>query len=151
MVGVKMQHISYKGGAPAMTELLGNNIHLIFSTVSTAITFIKAGRIRPIAVTSGYGYLLGLFPINLVHNLVHLAIGVWGVVAYRSLPAARIYARGLAVIYGVLTVFGLIPGLNTLFGLTPLFGHDVWLHALTAVIAAWFGWKAVEPMAAGTR
>src|SRR5688572_27021421 len=52
MVGVKMQHIMYKGGAPAMTELLGGNIELIFSTVSTAITFIKAGRIRPIAVTS---------------------------------------------------------------------------------------------------
>jgi hypothetical protein len=105
----------------------------------------------PIAVTSGYGYLLGLFPINLLHNLVHLAIGVWGVLAYRSFPAARLYARGLAVIYGVLTVFGLIPGLNTLFGLTPLFGHDVWLHALTAIIAAWFGWKAVEPVPAGTR
>ena len=102
-------------------------------------------------MTSGYGYLLGLFPINLLHNLVHLAIGVWGVLAYRSFPAARLYARGLAVIYGVLTVFGLIPGLNTLFGLTPLFGHDVWLHALTAVIAAWFGWKAVEPVPAGTR
>jgi hypothetical protein len=105
----------------------------------------------PITVTSGYGYLLGLFPINLLHNLVHLAIGVWGVLAYRSFPAARLYARGLAVIYGVLTVFGLIPGLNTLFGLTPLFGHDVWLHALTAVIAAWFGWKAIEPVPAGTR
>ena len=60
MVGVKMQHIAYKGGAPAMTELLGNNIHLIFSTVSTAITFIKAGRIRPIAVTSGKR--VSLFP-----------------------------------------------------------------------------------------
>ena len=52
MVGVKMQHIMYKGGAPAMTELLGGNIELIFSTVSTAIAFIKAGRIRAIAVTS---------------------------------------------------------------------------------------------------
>ena len=52
MVGVKMTHIMYKGGAPAMTELLGGNIELIFSTVSTAVTFIKAGRIRPIAVTS---------------------------------------------------------------------------------------------------
>ena len=60
MVGVKMQHIAYKGGAPAMTELLGNNIHLIFSTVSTAISFIKANRIRPIAVTSGKR--VSLFP-----------------------------------------------------------------------------------------
>lgn len=52
MTGVQMQHIVYKGGAPAMTELLGGNIELIFSTVSTAVTFIKAGRVRPIAVTS---------------------------------------------------------------------------------------------------
>lgn len=52
MAGVQMQHIAYKGGAPAMTELLGANIQLIFSTVSTAVSFIKAGRIRPIAVTS---------------------------------------------------------------------------------------------------
>jgi hypothetical protein len=36
---------------------------------------------------------------------------------------------------------GLIPGLSTLFGLVPLFGHDVWLHALTAIIAAWFGYR----------
>ena len=35
---------------------------------------------------------------------------------------------------------GLIPGLNTTFGLIPIFGNDVWLHALTALIAAYFGW-----------
>jgi len=52
MTGVKMQHIAYKGGAPAMTELLGGNIELIFSTVSTAVNFIKSGRVRAIAVTS---------------------------------------------------------------------------------------------------
>jgi tripartite-type tricarboxylate transporter receptor subunit TctC len=52
LAGVKMQHVAYKGGAPAMTELLGGNIELIFSTVSTAVTFIKAGRIRALAVTS---------------------------------------------------------------------------------------------------
>jgi hypothetical protein len=31
-----------------------------------------------------------------------------------------------------------------LFGLTPLFSHDVWLHAGTAVIAAYFGWGLVD-------
>ena len=60
LTGVSMQHIAYKGGAPAITELLGNNIQLIFSTVSTAVTFIKAGRLRPIAVTSAKR--VGLFP-----------------------------------------------------------------------------------------
>ena len=36
---------------------------------------------------------------------------------------------------------GLIPVLNTTFGLVPLFGHDVWLHAGTAALAAYFGFS----------
>jgi hypothetical protein len=31
-----------------------------------------------------------------------------------------------------------------MFGLTPLFSHDVWLHAVTAAIAAYFGWGPVD-------
>ena len=45
----------------------------------------------------------------------------------------------LAIAYAALMVFGLIPGLNTLFGLVPLYGHDVWLHAVLAAVAAYFG------------
>ena len=52
LTGVKMEHVAYKGGAPAMTELIGGNIELIFSTVSTAIAYMKNGRVRTIAVTS---------------------------------------------------------------------------------------------------
>lgn len=90
----------------------------------------------------GHGYLLGLFHVNLLHNLVHLAFGVWGVIAYRSYDASRLYARGVAVIYGVLVVFGLCPDprINTLFGLVPVHGHDVWLHAVLALAGAVFGW-----------
>jgi hypothetical protein len=51
------------------------------------------------------------------------------------------FARALAILYGLLAVLGLIPGLNTLFGMVPLHGHDVWLHAGTAMIAAYFGWR----------
>ena len=95
-----------------------------------------------LAVQTGYGYLLGLFPINLMHNLVHLVLGAWGMMASRSFLAARSYARGLAIIYGLLTVMGLFPGLNTVFGLVPIFGHDLWLHGLTALAALYFGWRA---------
>ena len=95
----------------------------------------------PLAFNSFYGYALGLFPVNLLHNLVHLAIGAWGIYGYsRGIPGSRAFARGLTVVYALFAVMGLIPGLNTVFGLVPLFGHDVWLHALTAAVAAYFGW-----------
>lgn len=94
-----------------------------------------------LAVDSYYGYLLGLFPVNVLHNLVHLAIGAWGIVAYsQGISASRTFARGLTVLYALLAVMGLIPALSTTFGLVPLFGHDIWLHALTAAVAAYFGW-----------
>lgn len=86
-----------------------------------------------------FGYSLGLFAVNVLHSIVHLLFGVWGLIAYKSLPAAKTYARSVAIIYAVLMVAGLIPGLNTMFGLVPLFGNDVWLHALLAAVAAYFG------------
>jgi hypothetical protein len=88
-----------------------------------------------------YGYLLGLFPVNLAHTAVHLAIGAWGIAAWSGAASATGYARSLAVLYALLAVMGLVPGLQTVFGLLPLHGHDVWLHAVTAAIAAWFGWR----------
>jgi hypothetical protein len=93
-----------------------------------------------VGITAFHGYLLGLFAVNLLHNAVHLAIGAWGIAASRTAPRARTYAKTLAIFYGALAVMGLVPGLNTLFGLVPIHGHDVWLHAATALAAAYFGW-----------
>ena len=95
----------------------------------------------PLAADTGYGYLLGLFPVNMLHNVVHLAIGLWALIAYRSLAQSISFARGLAIIFGVLAVMGVLPMSNTAFGLVPLFGHTVWLHALTAAVAAYIGYS----------
>jgi hypothetical protein len=102
------------------------------------------GAMPGAAVVDSYGYLLGLFPVNALHNLFHLVWGLYGIIAYRSFGGPRGFAKATAVVYGLLTVLGLIPGLNTAFGLIPLFGHDVWLHALIAIPAAYFGfaWAA---------
>ncbi len=96
-----------------------------------------------LAVDAGHGLLFGIFPVNVLHNIVHLAIGVWGLVASKAFDTSRSFSRGLAIIYGVLAIMGLFPVLNTFFGLVPLYGHDIWLHAITAVIAAYFGWAKV--------
>jgi len=97
----------------------------------------------PIHVTLFHGYLFGLFPVNVLHSAVHFAIGVWGIVAGRGVASPKVYARSLAIFYGALAVMGAIPGLDTLFGLLPIHGHDIWLHAGTAALAAYFGWRSV--------
>ena len=92
-------------------------------------------------VTLFNGYLLGLFPVNILHSAVHLAVGVWGILAGRSLMSPTLYARSIAIGFSALAVMGLVPELNTVCGLLPLEGHDVWLHGGTAAIAAYAGWR----------
>lgn len=122
--------------------LVAGILYVLVGIAGFVPAFVTAPPAGPdLAVESGYGRLFGLFPINVLHNLVHLAIGVWGVAAYGSFGAARAFARGLAIIYGVLALMGFFPGLNTMFGLAPLFGHDIWLHAVTAIVAAYFGFR----------
>jgi len=111
-----------------------------------------------LAVGAGFGFLFGLFPINVLHNLVHLGVGIWGLVSYPKYESSQVYSRGLAVFYGLLAVMGLIPVLNTTFGLIPIYSHDVWLHAITALLAGIVGFavpnnpaaKVEDRIAAGT-
>src|SRR5262245_16636804 len=52
MAGVKLVHIPYKGGGPAMSDLVGGQVNLIFATVASSIPHLKSGRIKGIAVTT---------------------------------------------------------------------------------------------------
>lgn len=88
----------------------------------------------------GTDLLLGFFPVNTVHNLVHIAIGLLGLLVGGSSGIARVYWQAAAVVFWLLTLLGLFPLTQTFFGLVPLHGNDVWLHALTAVLATYFGW-----------
>jgi hypothetical protein len=101
-----------------------------------------------VTMMSMFGYELKLFPVNVLHDVVHVLFGIWGLLAARSLAGAKMYFRGVAIIYALLTVMGFLPPLNTTFGLIPLYGNDIWLHAVLAIVAAYFGWMNRD--AAGT-
>ncbi|HWI37193.1 MAG TPA: DUF4383 domain-containing protein [Burkholderiales bacterium] len=92
----------------------------------------------PAALTPPSGYLLDVLPVNGPLSGLHIALGAWGISAWRRLTSPIWFARALAVIATCLAVIGLVPGANTLFGLMPLYGHNIWLHAGTAALAAYF-------------
>ncbi len=119
----------------------------IFYTVIGMLGFIPKLLTQPmdapaLVANPGYGYLFGLFPVNLLHDFVHLSIGICGITAYYYFDVAKLFARTLVILYGLLAIMGLIPATNTTFGIIPLFGHDVWLHAGTALLAVYFGFIA---------
>lgn len=59
---------------------------------------------------------------------------------WRTYANSRTYCRAMAIILSLFTLMGLLPATQLRFGLMPLFGHDIWLHALEAIVAAYLGY-----------
>jgi tripartite-type tricarboxylate transporter receptor subunit TctC len=52
MAGVDMIHVPYRGGAPALTDLIGGQVQMTFADITSSIEYIKAGKLRALAVSS---------------------------------------------------------------------------------------------------
>ena len=52
MTGVNMIHVPYRGGAPALTDMISGQVQVMFDNVPTSIEFIRAGKLRALAVTT---------------------------------------------------------------------------------------------------
>jgi tripartite-type tricarboxylate transporter receptor subunit TctC len=102
MAGVRMVHVPYRGGAPALTDLLGRQVEVYFSTISDAIEHIKAGRLRALAVTSATR--TGALPaVPTVGEFVpgFEAVSWSFIVAPRDTPAATIAVLNTAINAGL--------------------------------------------------
>jgi tripartite-type tricarboxylate transporter receptor subunit TctC len=52
MAGIDMLHVPYRGSAPALTDLIGGQVHVMFDAMSSSIEHVKAGKLRALAVTT---------------------------------------------------------------------------------------------------
>lgn len=86
--------------------------------------------------------LFGMFPVNLLLNVVHLAIGVWGVLAARSFRGSVTFCKLGGFAFLCLAAVGLVA--PTFFGLMPMAGNDIFLHAVFGVFLVWPGFTTKE-------
>jgi Domain of unknown function (DUF4383) len=112
---------------------------ILFLVVS-AVGFAIGAAGHPM-MNMSTGMLLGLFPVNVLHNAVHMLFGVWGIWAGRSAARSVAYALGSGAAYLVLAVCGMIT--PVLLGIVPIGGYDVLLHLVLAVALAGSGFWAM--------
>jgi hypothetical protein len=111
---------------------------VIFILVAV-LGFISPGGLV-MAMDPTTGTVLGVFPVNLLHNIVHLAFGIWGLVASRAWAGSKTFFTVGGIIYVVLTVVGFLS--PTGFGLVPLGGADIGLHAVLGIAMLGIGYTA---------
>ena len=127
VLGIAFLILGIAGFIPALVSVPGANASYIPADVA------------PRAYSAGFGYLFGIFPTNFLHNLVHCAVGIFGIASYTTASSARVFNRFFAVSYILIALLGAIPATNTVFGLMPIFGGNVLLNGLTAVAALYYG------------
>jgi len=84
------------------------------------------------AGTDSEAMLLGIFQVSILHNIVHLAFGVWGLAAAKSMRASRSFLLVGGIIYLVLWIYGLVAVGNDQLNFVPLNDADNWLHLVLA-------------------
>jgi hypothetical protein len=84
--------------------------------------------------------LLGLVPINLLHNIVHLVIGTAGLAAASSMVRSRAYTQTFGVVLIVIGLLGL--AVSNPLNLLPIGGFDIAIHLLTGAVLAYFGFAS---------
>ena len=112
---------------------------IVFLAVSAVGFAASAGGHQMMSMSTGM--LLGLFPVNALHNAVHMLFGIWGIWAGWNARRAVVYALGSGAAYLLLAICGMLT--PSLLGIVPIGGYDVVLHLALAVCLAGAGFWAM--------
>jgi tripartite-type tricarboxylate transporter receptor subunit TctC len=98
MADVKFVHIPYRGGAPAVTDLMGGQVQVMFDSLPSSIEHIRSGKLRALAVTTtNRSEILPGVP-TVAETLPGYEVSIWyGIVAPKGTPAAIIERLNAAV------------------------------------------------------
>jgi uncharacterized protein DUF4383 len=112
------------------------------------VVFVLVGIAGYVDALTPDGRLFGLFAVNGPHNIIHLVSGAAALAAAgMGELASRRYFQIFAVIYGLVTLLGVFVGHGELLGFVAHNGHDVWLHLLITLAAAYFGFSHNQRLA----
>ncbi|HYK54230.1 MAG TPA: DUF4383 domain-containing protein [Candidatus Eremiobacteraceae bacterium] len=78
--------------------------------------------------------LLGVAQVNVLHNIVHLIIGIAGLSMSRTEEGAGTFCKTFGIILLLIGIIGFIQ--PNLFGILPIGGGDIWIHLITGAILA---------------
>ncbi|MEO5986542.1 MAG: DUF4383 domain-containing protein [Candidatus Limnocylindria bacterium] len=120
---------------------LARTVAAVFGAV-----YLLVGILGFVLVPGGEGDLLGLFPVNALHNIVHVLLGAILLYGSMSFAAAVQTTRGVGAVLIILGILGLIAPDG--FGLVPLGGNDIWLHLASGAILLATGFMATDDAAA---
>jgi hypothetical protein len=81
--------------------------------------------------------LLGIASVNIIHNIVHLVIGIAGLSMAKTEESAQTFCKTFGIILLLVGVVGFVAPNG--FGILPLGGYDIWIHLVSGVILAYAG------------
>jgi hypothetical protein len=132
--------MNFFGGIVMGNRSMVQTVALAFGVVYLAVGILGFLPFLGGSYTQTSSSLLGIFPINLLHNLVHALIGIAGIAAAASLASSRTFCQVVGVVLLLLGVVGIFVAQP--LGLLNIGGPDIALHLLTGGILAYFGFAA---------
>lgn len=136
--------------ATRLFALIAGTIYTLFGIVGFIPQCMwrpERARLRMNEIHFHGGQVIGMLDVNWAHNILWILIGIGGVAAASRFAWSKSYAQALFVVATLFTIVGLLPlGIGELWGYLPLFGWNVLIHALTAMLAWYYGF--VYPRAA---
>lgn len=113
------------------------------------VVFVLIGVLGFVPALTPDGYLLGIFHVDAVHNVIHLASGVAALLAASKAATSRLYFQVFGVVYAIVAIGGFVPFLQfgedmKLLGLTAMNMADNLLHVAIAAAALYLGFAYKE-------